>query len=195
MSVSTASQPFDFSGSIPKHYDQFSGPMFFEPYAIEVSNRIDPSSVAVALELASGTGRVTNHLRNVIPSSAKLIASDISDNMLAVAKEKLKEKNIEWQIIDAQQLPFEDNSMDLVVCCFGYMFVPVKERAFAEAFRVLRPGGMLISTTWDKLELIGASHVYRMIAKKYLTDPLPESYNLPFSMYDESEIKRMLQNS
>jgi ubiquinone/menaquinone biosynthesis C-methylase UbiE len=195
MTVAHTSQPFDFSGSIPKHYDQFSGPMFFEPYAIEVSNRINPSSIKIALELASGTGRVTNHLRNVIPSSAKLIASDISDDMLAVAKEKLRGKNIEWQIIDARQLPFEDNSIDLVVCCFGYMFVPDKEKAFAEAFRVLRPGGTLIFTTWNKLELIGASHIYRKIAKSYLTDPLPESYNLPFSMYDESEIKRMLQHS
>jgi len=186
------SQPFDFSGSIPKYYDQFSGPMFFEPYAIEVSNRIDPSSVNVALELASGTGRVTRHLRAVLPSTTKLIASDISPDMLAVAKEKLKAFDINWEIIDAQQLTFEDNSIDLVVCCFGYMFVPDKLKAFTEAYRVLRQGGMLLFTTWDKLELIGASYVYRNIAKKYLKEPLPECYNLPFSMYEESAIKEIL---
>jgi len=188
------SHPFDFSGSIPKHYDQFSGPMFFEPYATEVSNRIDPCSVSLALELASGTGRVTRHLRNVLPKSAKLIASDISTDMLDVAKEKLKDENIEWQIIDAQQLPFQDNSVDLIVCCFGYMFVPNRSKAFAEAFRVLRPRQPLLFTTWDRLESIGASLVYRKIAKGYLTDPLPESYNLPFSMYDEMEINEQLQN-
>lgn len=114
--VNTLSQPFDFSGSVPKHHDQFSGPMFFEPYAIEVSNRIDPSSVNVALELASGTGRVTSHLRATLPSTTKLIASDISADMLAVAKEKLKALDITWEMIDAQQLPFEDESIDLVVC-------------------------------------------------------------------------------
>ena len=189
------SQPFDFSGPVPKHYDQFSGPMFFEPYAIEVSNRIDPSSVDVALELASGTGRVTRHLRNVLPPTTKLIASDISTDMLSVAKEKLKALDINWAMIDAHQLPFEDGSIDLVVCCFGYMFVPDKLHAFIEAYRVLRPGGMLLFTTWDKLELIGASYVYRNIARKYLKEPLPESYNLPFSMYDESAIKEMLQEA
>jgi ubiquinone/menaquinone biosynthesis C-methylase UbiE len=191
----TTPRPFDFSGSIPKHYEQFSGPMFFEPYAIEVSNRIDPSAVDVALELASGTGRVTRHLRLLLPSSVKLIASDISTDMLAIAKEKLKISDIDWQIIDAQQLPFEDNSIDLLVCCFGYMFVPDKTKAFTEAHRVLRPGGMLLFTTWDRLELIGASHVYRKIAKTYLTEPLPEFYNLPFSMYDESVIRDMLQEA
>ena len=191
--VNTLSQPFDFSGSVPKHYDQFSGPMFFEPYAIEVSNRIDPSSVNVALELASGTGRVTRHLRTLLPSTTKLIASDISSDMLAVAKEKLKALDINWEMIDAQQLPFEDESIDLVVCCFGYMFVQDKLKAFTEAYRVLRPDGMLLFTTWDKLELIGASFVYRNIAKRYLKEPLPDSYNLPFSMYDESAIKEMLQ--
>src|SRR6187549_1835946 len=147
----TISQPFNFSGSIPKHYDQFSGPMFFEPYAIEVSARIDPSTVNVAVELASGTGRVTRHLRDVLPSTTKLIASDISADMLSVAKEKLSTLDINWEIIDAQDLPFENNSIDLVVCCFGYMFVPDKLKAFAEAYRVLRPDGMLIFTTWDQL--------------------------------------------
>jgi len=188
----TVSQPFDFSGSIPKHYDQFSGPMFFEPYAIEVANRIDPSSVTDALELASGTGRVTRHLRAVLPSTTKLTASDISPDMLNVAKEKLKALDINWEMIDAQQLPFEVNSIDLVVCCFGYMFVPDKLKAFAEAYRVLRPGGMLLFTTWDRLESIAASLVYRNIAKKYLKEPLPESYDLPFSMYEESAINEML---
>ena len=193
ISADSSSQPFDFSGAIPKHYDEISGPMFFEPYAIEVSDRIDPSSVGIALELASGTGRVTRHLRNVLLSTTKLIASDISADMLAVAKEKLNTLDINWEMIDAQELPFENDSIDLVVCCFGYMFVSNKLKAFAEAYRVLRPDGMLLFTTWDQLELIGASCVYRSIAKKYLKDPLPESYNLPFSMHDESAIKQMLQ--
>src|SRR5437773_8815392 len=100
-SAATSSQPFDFSGSVPDHYDQNLGPLFFEPYAIEISNRIDRSSVDIALELASGTGRVTRHLRDVLLATTRLIASDISPDMLAVAKEKLKEANIDWQIIDA----------------------------------------------------------------------------------------------
>jgi ubiquinone/menaquinone biosynthesis C-methylase UbiE len=169
--------------------------MFFEPYAIEVSKRINPSAVQVALELACGTGRVTKHLRNVIPSNAKLIASDISPDMLAVAKKKLQSANIEWQIIDAQDLSFDDNSIDVVVCCFGYMLVPDRSKAFAEAYRVLRPDSMLLIATWDKLEHNAASYVYRTVAKKYLTEPLPEIYMLPFSMNDDEELRKDLQQT
>ena len=196
MDIKPGSSPaFDFSGSIPNHYEQYLGPMFFEPYAIEISKRINPSSVHLALEIACGTGRVTRHLRDIIPPASKIIATDISPDMLAVAKEKLKTSNIDWQIIDAQELPFNDNSIDLVVCCFGYMFVPDKPKAFAEAYRVLKPGGMLLFTTWDKLQLNSASYVYRKAAKKYLQDPLPEFYNLPFSMNDETVIRSILQNA
>lgn len=191
----TTKQPFDFSGSMPKNYDQYMGPMFFEPYAIEVSKLVDASSVHIALELAAGTGRVTRHLRSVLLPGAKLIASDISADMLGFAKEKLKGLNIDWQIIDAQNLPFEDNSIDLVVCCFGLMFVPDRLKACSEVHRVLRKDGMFVITTWDKLETIGTSSVYRMIAEKYLPQPLPESYNLPSSMPDESMVRELLKSA
>jgi ubiquinone/menaquinone biosynthesis C-methylase UbiE len=190
-----SSNTIEFSGSIPKHYEDFLGPMFFEPYAIEVSKRIDPSSVHIALELACGTGRVTRHLRNTIPSDAKLIASDISPDMLAVAKQKLQSANIDWQIIDAQDLPYDDNSIDVVICCFGYMLVPDKLKAYTEANRVLKKGRPLLFATWDKLEYNAASYVYRTVAKKYLEEPLPAAWNLPFSMNDDEELKKDLQQA
>jgi len=182
------------SGQTAAHYDQFFGPLYFEPYAIEVAKRIDPVGVAVVLEIAAGTGRVTRHIRERILPSAKLIASDISEEMLAVAKKKLSHLDIEWQNIDAQQLPFSDNSIDLVICCFGYMFVPDKPTAFAEVWRVLRPGGHFLFITWDKLENNPASYTSRSIAKQYLEGPLLGPYDLPTSMSDERGIRSLLQD-
>jgi ubiquinone/menaquinone biosynthesis C-methylase UbiE len=177
------------------HYDQFFGPLYFEPYAIEVAKRIKPTPNSIVLEIAAGTGRVTRHIRESIPPSTKLIASDISENMLAVAKNKLSHLDIDWQIIDAQELPFSDNSIDLVVCCFGYMFVPDKQKAFEEVYRVLKPGGQFLFTTWDKLENNTASFTSRSIAKKYLEDPLPDSYNLATSMSDKAIIKSLIKDA
>ena len=177
------------------HYDQFFGPLYFEPFAIEVAKRIDPACVGVALEIAAGTGRVTSHIRGRLLPSAKLIASDINSNMLAVAKNKLGHLEIDWQIIDAQQLPFSDNSIDLVVCCFGYMFVPDKVKAFAETCRVLRPGGHFLFTTWDKLENNPASYISTCMARQYLDEPLPPSYDQPTAMCDEHMIRLLLQDA
>ncbi len=170
------------------HYDDFFGPLYFEPYAKEVTKRINPTLASIVLEIATGTGRVTRHIRACIPSSSRLIASDISENMLTIAKKKLSHLNIDWQTIDAQQLPFDDNSIDIVVCCFGYMFVPDKAKAYAEVYRVLKRGGQFLFTTWDKLENNAASFVARSIAQKYLEQPLPDSYNLATSMSEEADI-------
>ncbi|HZV70761.1 MAG TPA: methyltransferase domain-containing protein [Saprospiraceae bacterium] len=182
-----------FTGSIPEHYDHYLGPMFFEPYAVEVAYRIDPSRVNTALEIGCGTGRVTRQLRKVLRPGTKLIASDISPDMMQLAKENLKDQDIEWQIINGQDLPFEDNSIDLIVCCFTYMFVEDKDKAFSEAYRVLKPGGKFIFTTWDKLELNEASNVFRKIVKPYLPDPLPPSYRLPFAFNDHVVLNEMLE--
>lgn len=193
--TSTKAPSFDSPGDSAFHYDHFLGPLFFEPYAIEVAKRIDPSPVSIALEIAAGTGRVTRHIRERIAASAKLIASDISEEMLAEARKKLSHLDIDWQKIDAQQLPFGDNSVDLVVCCFGYMFVPDRAKAFAEAYRVLRPGGVLLFTTWDKLEHNAVSYASRLVAEEYLKGPLPELYNLAISMSDEVVIRPLLEKA
>ena len=86
--TSAAVSSVDTQGGTPAHYDQFFGPLFFEPYALEVAKRIDPDAVSFVLETAAGTGRVTRHIRERIPASAKLVASDISADMLAEAKKK-----------------------------------------------------------------------------------------------------------
>jgi ubiquinone/menaquinone biosynthesis C-methylase UbiE len=193
--ISTKALSSDLPGETAMHYDQFFGPLFFEPYAIEVAKRIDPSKVSTVLEIAAGTGRVTRHIRERIAPTAKLIASDLSEEMLAIAKNKLSHLDIDWQKIDAQQLPFNDNSIDLVVCCFGYMFVPDKPKAFAEVYRILKSGGQFLFTTWDKLENNAASYSSRSTAEKYLEEPLPESCNLATSMNDEAVISLLLKDA
>jgi ubiquinone/menaquinone biosynthesis C-methylase UbiE len=189
---SQSADTLSFTGTIPIHYDRFLGPMFFEAYALEVCSRINSPVIDWALELCCGTGRVTRHLRNILMPNARLIASDISADMMNVAREKLRNATIDWEIIDAQQIPYASNSFDLVVCCFGFMLIPDRKKAFEEAFRILKPGGTLLISTWDKLERNEASFVFRTIIKEYFGDSLPETYKLPFSMHDPELIREEL---
>jgi ubiquinone/menaquinone biosynthesis C-methylase UbiE len=195
MSDKNSSDSPYFTGSIPEHYDAYLGPYYFEPYAIDISERIDPNGLETVLEIGSGTGRVTRHLRRVLPSSCTLIASDISPDMLAVAKEKLSSENIDWRIIDAQDLPLEDNSIDLVVSCFAFMFVEDKAKAFQEVKRVLKKGGTFLLALWDKLERNGASNDFRTIVKRYLGDDIPPTCRMPFGFYDHDEIEGYLKEA
>jgi SAM-dependent methyltransferase len=61
-------------------------------------------------------------------------------------------ERIEWVPADALDLPFGDDEFDLALCQFGVMFFPDRVRAYAEARRILRPGGSLVFNMWDRIE-------------------------------------------
>ncbi len=93
---------------------------------------------------------------------------------------------VTWDVADAQSLPYDDGSFDLVVCQFGAMFFPDKVTAFAEAARVLRPGGRLELAVWDRIEAndFGAA-VAAAMRELFPDDPpafldrMPYSYHAP----------------
>jgi len=148
----TEKDAFKFSGQAAANYDRYLGPILFEPSAIELVSRLSADGITSVLEIACGTGRVTRHLREKFGPSVELVASDLSGDMLEVAKSTLNDPSIEFRVADAQSLPFPDSSFDLVVFQFGIMFLPDKLKGLRETFRVLKPGGRLVFSTWDKTE-------------------------------------------
>lgn len=183
-----------FAGAIPANYDQYMGPLFFEPYAIDLVSRIN-TQPATVLEIACGTGRVTKHLRKALPPSAKLIATDLNAGMLTVAAQNVKEKNIEFKEADAQALPFDDKSFDLVVCQFGFMFVPDKPKAFSEAYRVLKPNGKFLFNTWDKLENNKATYIVHNVVAEHVSAEAAAFYQVPFSVNTREQLETLLKNA
>ncbi|HSR95521.1 MAG TPA: methyltransferase domain-containing protein, partial [Kofleriaceae bacterium] len=161
-----------FSGSVPENYDRYLGPVLFEPYARELVARIPRRDGLRVLEIACGTGIVTRHLRDALPPSATLTATDLSDAMVGYAARAIAAAGIVWQPADAQSLPFGDGAFDLAVCQFGLMFLPDKVRGFAEARRVLAPGGQLIATVWQSLDANPfAAAMARTLADLFPADP------------------------
>jgi SAM-dependent methyltransferase len=84
-----------------------------------------------------------------------VIVTDVSQDQLDVATRRCVEagvSNVKFALSNAEDLSqFASASMDVVTCCYGFMFCEDKQRAVAEAYRVLKPGGRLVSTCWKTL--------------------------------------------
>jgi SAM-dependent methyltransferase len=104
------------------------------------------------LDLASGPGEPAATLAKKIPS-AWVVSTDFSEAMLMRAKALAVDiPNMEAKIADMQNLvDFHNGEFDVVTCSYGYMFPSDKEKALQETFRVLKPGGILVSTTWNSV--------------------------------------------
>jgi SAM-dependent methyltransferase len=141
-----------FSGSVAKIYEEYLVPLIFAPYAEDLASRLAPRSLARVLEVAAGTGVVTRKLASVLPAGVSIIATDLNQEMLDMASEVGTSRPVQWRQADALQLPFADGEFDAVVCQFGVMFFPDKAKAFAEARRVLKTGGVFLFNAWDRIE-------------------------------------------
>ncbi len=182
-----------FSGSIPKFYDEYIVPLIFEPYAVDLAARLAPRAPARVLEIAAGTGVVTRHLAKTLPTEASIVATDLNPPMLQRAAEVGTARPVEWRQADAMQLPFADASFDAVVCQFGVMFFPDKAHAYAQARRVLRPGGVFLFNAWDRIEQNEfADVVTTALASIFPDDPPRFMARTPHGYHDTAVIARDL---
>lgn len=182
-----------FEGTIPELYDRHLGPVIFEPYAIDLARRVAVHVDGPVLETACGTGILTQQVRAHLPSSVRLVATDLNEPMLDYARTRLGgAKHIDWRQADAAALPFSPASFAAVVCQFGLMFVPDKPAAFREARRVLIEGGLLTFNVWDGLAHNPFGRIaHETIAEFFPTDP-PDFYQVPFGFYDPSVLRHLL---
>jgi SAM-dependent methyltransferase len=182
-----------FAGAIPQLYDTYLVPLIFEPYAADLANRLRSRSLARVLEIAAGTGVVTRALASVLPESVSIVATDLNQAMLDQASKVGTKRNVEWRQADAMQLPFPEGAFDAVVCQFGVMFFPEKSKAFAEARRVLRPGGVFIFNVWDRIvENEFADTVTSALAALFPDDPPRFMARIPHGYHDLRLIERDL---
>ncbi len=183
----------DFIGSIPEHYDRGLGPMIFVDYAADIARRAAAGSPARVLETAAGTGIVTRALRDLLPAGARLTATDLNPPMLEIAGAKFRPgEAVAFQPADAMALPFADASFDAVVCQFGVMFFPDKDRSYREVHRVLAPGGRTLFSVWDAHRYNPFARIAQEISARFFPADPPQFYNVPFSYHRIDPIKESL---
>jgi SAM-dependent methyltransferase len=183
----------DFTGSIPIFYDHGLGPIFFAEFADDMARRAAASAPTRVLEIAAGTGIVTRRLRDLLPPEAHLTATDLNPPMLEVARGKFRPNElVEFQPADATALTFPDASFDAIVCQFGVMFFPDKEKGYCEAYRVLVSGGRYFFTVWDSHRHNPIGRLVTEILDGFFPHDPPQFYQVPFSYHRIDPIKDSL---
>ncbi len=125
------------------------------PVADWMIGELAPRAGDTVLELAAGAGDTGFRVSEIVGASGRLITSDLSPAMLAVARRRAAERgvdHVEYRQMDAESIEMEADSVDGVLCRFGYMLMLDVGAALAETRRVLRPGGRLALAVWGAPE-------------------------------------------
>ena len=161
--------------SISSDYDKMNAIISFKQHDLwraKTMKRMGDLTGLSILDLCCGTGDWTFDLSESVGPSGKVIGLDFSENMLEIAKAKLKEeakKNIEFLQGNAMALPFENENFDVVTIGYGLRNTPDYLTVLKEIFRVLKPGGRVVC--------IETSHptlpIYKQAFELYFKNVMP----------------------
>jgi SAM-dependent methyltransferase len=142
------------------------------------------------LDVACGTGNAT------IPAAetgAKLTGLDLTPELLEAGRAAAAEAGveIEWVEGDAENLPFDDESFDVVISVFGSMFAPDQKKAASEIARVLRPSGRMAICSWTPDGGIG--RFFKLMADNL--PPPPEGFQPPVLWGTEDHVRDLFEGT
>jgi SAM-dependent methyltransferase len=164
---------------------------FIPPVSASLTRLANLQASDSVLDVACGFGNTAITARML---GAKVTGIDITPKLLTLAKEEEKIagiSGIEWNEGDAENLPYEDESFDVVLSTFGHIFAPNQELAGKEMIRVLKKSGRLGFTSWPPELAVGK---LSEVVSKY--NPLP--HNEAFSPYNwgvPEKIKQLLRGT
>lgn len=138
-----------------------------ERWGEEFVDRLQLKPGMNVLDIACGTG---NQSLPAARKGAHVIGVDIASNLIEQARARAAAENLPIKFVegDAEDLPFPDNSFDVVFSMFGAMFAPRPERVAAEMKRVCKPGGLIAMANWTPQGVPGQIFA---VSSKYLPTP------------------------
>jgi SAM-dependent methyltransferase len=156
-----------------------------------------PHAGDTVLELAAGAGDTGFDAAAIVGPQGRLLCTDLSPRMLSVARRRGAERgvaNADYRVLDAQRIELDADSVDGVLCRFGYMLMPDTVAALAETRRVLRPGGRLALAVWGRPERNPLFSIVagNLIAGGHLPPPDPPPAAGIFSMASQERTSALL---
>jgi ubiquinone/menaquinone biosynthesis methyltransferases len=153
--------------SVARNYDLMNDLMSFGVHRLWKRHFIAVSGVRRGdrvLDLAGGTGDIAALLKPVVGEEGEVIVGDINAAMLGVGRDRLTDRGLvaglRWAQLNAEALPFPDNSFDAITMAFGLRNVTDKDKALADMHRILKPGGRLLVLEFSKVQSPLLSRLY-----------------------------------
>jgi ubiquinone/menaquinone biosynthesis C-methylase UbiE len=132
-----------------ENYERYFVPAIFQPWATDLLDLVAPREGDRVLDVACATGIVARLASMRVGVSARVVGLDFNPVMLAAARSVAPAgASIEWEQANAENMPFPDESFDLVLCQQGLQFFPNKPVPLREMNRVLAPGGRVALSVW-----------------------------------------------
>lgn len=160
---------------------------------------IDPQPGERVLELAAGPGETGFMIAQRLGPEGRLLCTDQAPQMVEVARRRAAElglTNVDFAVIDAQQLDLERGAFDAAVCRWGYMLMANPDEAMRRTRQVLRDGARLALATWDRPDrnLWMAAPVIALVGQGAMPPPNPADPS-PFALPDPAELERRLRSA
>lgn len=144
--------------SVASKYDLMNDVLSFGAHRLWKRYTIASSNVKTGdkvLDIAGGTGDLAMAFRKKVGDTGQVILSDINAAMLNEGRSNLTNNGVagvDFVQLNAEQIPFSDNSFDCVSIAFGLRNVTDKAKALAEMYRILKPGGCLLILEFSKTD-------------------------------------------
>jgi ubiquinone/menaquinone biosynthesis C-methylase UbiE len=161
-----------------------------QPVADELVEVVDVKQGQDVLDVGTGSGNVAIRAAE---RGAKVTGVDITPELFDAARKRAEEAGveIEWIEGDAQKLPFDDASFDVVTSVFGCMFVPDQRTEAQEIARVLKPGGRMALCAWTPEGTIGGMFI---TTAKHRPPP-PEGFQPPILWGNEDHVRQLFEGT
>ncbi|WP_266180306.1 bifunctional demethylmenaquinone methyltransferase/2-methoxy-6-polyprenyl-1,4-benzoquinol methylase UbiE [Dyella humicola] len=161
--------------SVARSYDLMNDLMSFGVHRLWKRHFVSVSGVRRGdrvLDLAGGTGDIAALLRPVVGTEGEIVVGDINAAMLGVGRDRMTDRGmvtgLRWAQLNAEALPFPDNSFDAVTMAFGLRNVTDKDKALADICRVLKPGGRALVLEFSRVQSDLFSKLYDFHSFKVL---------------------------
>jgi SAM-dependent methyltransferase len=164
-----------------------------------IVEQVDPQPGQTILDIACGTGDLGFRAAERVGEGGKVLTTDFAPEMVEAARRNGERRglaNVEYRVLDAEQMDLGDESVDAAMCRWGYMLMADPAAALAETRRVLRDGGPLCFVVWQTPDRNAWAAIPGMtlVQRGHMPPPEPGAPGI-FAMGEQDRVRELVASA